>query len=215
LLDLTFLDDLAVAASWIRARGIDQTIGIGSCFGGRVLLGGWRSLPGLKGLVLASVPPSDHGMVAGVGKAAARKSRGSPRVSRRLRGLWRRARARRAASAAVATANPVSKYFADPFADLMEQEVPLLLCFGDEPMRADFEQASKEALAPALARGAARVEVQFELERLHGFVTLSAQDRFFDLIRGWFARVGLPVITDEAERAWSIDSGRKPGSGGE
>src|SRR5207249_8000593 len=37
LLDLTFLDDLEVAARWIEGQAIRETIGIGSCFGGRVL----------------------------------------------------------------------------------------------------------------------------------------------------------------------------------
>src|SRR5439155_658117 len=82
--------------------------------------------------------------------------------------------------------------FLDPFVELAGRRVPMLLCYGDEPMRLDFERASEGPLSSLLDDESNLVEVHLGADRLHGFVTLSAQERLFDLIQGWLDRVGLP-----------------------
>src|SRR5207249_1363632 len=104
--------------------------------------------------VLASIPPCDEGMRARDEQRTDARRRGGRRARRLVRTSVKRFRAsiRRARSveAPRPALKPISPLFLDPFVELAGRRVPMLLCYGDEPMRLDFERASEGPLASLL-----------------------------------------------------------------
>jgi pimeloyl-ACP methyl ester carboxylesterase len=203
-----FVDDLESAVRWMRTEhGLERFALVGSCFGGRTCLSAASRIDGLEAVALFSTPlqDADHAIELAQHSAklpirtVARKSL-TLRILKGLKHKDKRAHYRfivgsklRALARRPRHPGGASGLFLDPVEDLIERRIPVLLAYGTEPMRRDFEREMAGPLGHVLRRGGERVDLATFDIHLHGLSSLDAQRTVENLLARWVTdRVGRP-----------------------
>ena len=207
-LDNPFVDDLEAGVTWLRAKGIDRFVFIGSCIGGRTFLAGAERIDGLRAVALLSTPVMDYDWTLRVMIRADELRTGEllRQFSSRhvLSGFFDRERRARYVKAIKFKLGgggrrerddwrKASEHFIEPLSRLVKREIPILLAYGDEPMTDDFIRARDRALGPILEEAGENLQVHIVDHHLHGFPAIWIQRDATDLIEGWLHR----VLSDE------------------
>lgn len=198
--DEPYLADVDGAVGWIRERGIERFVLIGSCFGGRTALSYAPTLPGLESVVLVSPPLRDLELGEDAATRLAnslsvRQSVGRAAPLRTVRGLFHPARrqayrhfVKAKASALFGTngngdsAGWLSPKFVDPIRDLAAREIPLLFVYGTKDYHyEDFVLARSGRLGEVL-EGAPLTHVALIEDDVHGLTRVGVQQRVSELI---------------------------------
>jgi pimeloyl-ACP methyl ester carboxylesterase len=202
-----FTEDVAGAVRWIRGRGLQRFLLMGSCFGARTALAAATTTEGMAGLVLVSAPPGTVEVEEGAATersgpaSAARRDRDPGRRSlRRLLGprsgaaLARRVRARGLAmpgrvggrSLGAELGRGPRTDFVGNLAAVVKREVPVLLIYGeDDRYYEEFREARQGRLGRILEIAGALVDVRVLPGRVYGFSRLSIQDEVLGVMTGW------------------------------
>jgi pimeloyl-ACP methyl ester carboxylesterase len=213
LLDLRkpFTKDLDGAVAWLRERGAQDTVLVGSCFGARTALAGAPELSGLRGLIL--IAPYVEDITYGERVAARMATEWSvgrylARVFRletikgfldpKRRRVYRTvllARLRRSLGSQRKGSNEerASALFWSPLEVLVDRRIPILFIFGDhdDDTYVEFEHAKKGKLGEILHRAGDLVEVRVLPGKVHGLRKLRIQDAVVEEVTAWLCRQGL------------------------
>jgi pimeloyl-ACP methyl ester carboxylesterase len=208
-LDRPFVDDLTGALRWIETQGVSNFILVGSCYGGRAGLSVAEHVPGLQGIVMATVYPQD--MAQGersaklmavewtvgqyVRRGFSRRTLEGLRDGNRRRIYWRvfKLKARELAALVAGRrrgAAGASPGFLEPLSSVVERKVPVLFLYGDQDdAYRVFERARKGRMGALLQRADSLVQVAVLPGRSHGFPTVRIQDALLDRIEAWLAEL--------------------------
>jgi pimeloyl-ACP methyl ester carboxylesterase len=206
-----FLTDLQGAVGWVRERGTDRLLLIGSCFGARTALSAAPELAGVQAVVLISPPLRDLAMDEEVGTRLAYRVKGRHAIRRALspRSLraWRDPAARRTylrfakvkarmlwrlpARMARRGADDswVSRALLEPIQALARRRVPVLLIYGTRDYHYDDFLIAQPGRLGKVLKGAPLTELVVLEGPVHGFPRVDVQDRVLDVIYDWIERV--------------------------
>lgn len=194
--------DLVGAVAFLRERGPERWLMVGSCYGGRTALSGASRIGDVGGIVMLSPSLRDYASserktegwsVSDYARAIVRPRTllggTEPITTRRyLRFLRTGARvaARRARVKLTDRRDPtpwVSGAFLGSLAAAIDAGIPILLLYGDRDENLeDFRAAQAGRLAMLLRGAGAQVEVVVIPGRVHGFATIEVQERVAELV---------------------------------
>jgi pimeloyl-ACP methyl ester carboxylesterase len=215
-----FVGDVEGALAFLRSRGIERFVLIGSCFGARTALGAAAIMPDIEGLVLISPPVRDFEMGDRIATRLATELSlwGYARKVLRWRNLrrFRRLEGRQLYSKLVraklraigrrdarsATADPrcgVSRTFVQEFGEVVRKGTQILMIFGNED---DLWMEFERAHIPEAMRHADALAVKVLPGVVHGFTDLGCQEAVLDRIHRW-----LDGEAQFAGRSWGRDAG--------
>ena len=207
-----FTDDVVGAADYLRGKGIERFVLIGSCFGSRTALSSAPLIHGTVGLVLATPPSAGYDRTEAlaefmarnrslgeyVGKALswekfkdlfdAGKRRTYVNLARKKIGqVLRRGKAKVAGDTTGREFDWVSPMLIEPLAIMVDRQIPVLFSFGTHDQWLDeFKEAAKGPLGPILARGSETIDVIEDLPGVaHGLVRVHVQEAFSDTTIAW------------------------------
>jgi len=206
-----FKEDVDAVVRWFRARGIEDFILVGSCFGSRTAMAYAADQPPTRMLALVAPPVRDfelgqrthtaQAMRMSTGQAVKRMARPTffrnvlfnPRLRRRYRAMararFRSLIGRLRHREAEANDHWVSPRFLEVTRAVMQRRVPTLLLYGDaDEFWADFERARPGRLGRILQAWGTGVEVRTLSGTLHDYRDQTAQRAMQDLIGEWILR---------------------------
>ena len=206
-----FTKDLEGAVEWVRGRGAEELVIVGSCFGARTALAGAPQVPRVRGVILVAPYVGDRTHAERVATRMASdwsvrrylaravrlhtiKGLMNPKRRRVYRAVLRarlRAIGRRRDDPRVE--DRASELFLDPLERLVDLRVPVLFLFGDaeDETTVEFEQAKEGRLGGILRRAGDLIEVRILPGKVHGLRTLQTQDGVVDEVSAWLRRRGL------------------------
>jgi alpha-beta hydrolase superfamily lysophospholipase len=216
-----FTEDLQGAIAWARHEGARDVVVVGLCFGARTALAAARTDPGVRGLVLVSLPLLD--LRQGEGTAARRAEQAGflgylraglrPDVLRRFlppysfrkqaRVAWAHLRvgvrtvaARTGSRVRGRPASSVSVGLLDDLRAMVARRIPILLVYGGaDPFLRQFRDAAEGPLAPLLEQAGDLIEVLSIPDEARAYESVAGQERLLEAVGSWL--VGL----DEERRS--------------
>jgi alpha/beta superfamily hydrolase len=189
-----YTDDVLAATTWLQSQGLDRLMIVANCFGAWSSLAAAPSIRGLEGMVLVNCPVRrDHREA----NAAHRPWRWWLRHLRRLRisklrNAQIRARYRRLArskASEIVRIRHRDVRFTQAISQLIGNRVPLLLMYGSDGFRPDFEAELDGELGAALRAAGPPTRPLFVTERVEGFATLASQNLLIETVTTWLDEV--------------------------
>ena len=185
-----YTGDVLAACEWLRTQGLDRVMVVANCFGAWSSLAAAPLISGLQGMVLVNCPVRrDHRQT----NAAHRSWRWWLRHARRLRLSKLRNSQSRARYRGLVTAKagqlirirPRDVRFTEAINQLVTDQIPLLLMYGSDGFRPDFEAELGRGLGAILQSARAPTQPLFVTERVEGFATLASQNLLIDTVTAW------------------------------
>jgi len=189
-----YTGDVLAASEWLRTQGLDRLMVVANCFGAWSSLSAAPLIRGLEGMILVNCPVRrDHKEV----NAAHRPWQWWVRHVRRLRvsklrSAQSRARYRRLVTTkagALVRIRQKDVRFTQAISHLITDGIPLLLMYGSDGFRPDFEAELGRELGPILDSAAAPTRSLFVTERVEGFATLASQNLLIETVTSWLDEV--------------------------
>ncbi len=202
-LDQPFTNDLEAAMSWLRGRGIDRFVLVGSCFGARTALATTVHGDDVQGVGLLSMPVRDFEMgERSTTRLAAQLSMWgyvrravTPRVvrgllakdHRRAYGRLVKEKLRRKGGGDQGEGRyGVSSRLLEELRSLVDSSVPTLFLYGEgDDLLAEFERARSGELGVILKRSSSSVSLVTLRGPVHGFKSVDVQDEVLDVLTDW------------------------------
>jgi len=162
-------EEIVAASTWLTSQGLPRIVVVGHCFGGWSSLMAAPMIPGLEGMAVLNAPVRrDHEQVASWQWWATRLKR---LTVRKLRSAERRARYRKLvaakASSLFGSASSGTR-FSRAVGYLLDRRIPVLLMYGDDDFRADFESELDRGLRAAMEKADPPTRLITVSERLGG-----------------------------------------------
>ena len=212
-----FTEDAVAAAEVLHQSGIDDLVLVGACFSARTALSSAPLIRGVRAVVMATPPVAGYGRDDAMAERLSREWSWSDfvRKAARLETLanlarpsHRQAYSRFARSKLRGARRPaggdptlrwVSPMLLDPLDTMVQNDVPVLVVFGDkDPLLGEWQRASAGRLGRILERAGDLIEVVDDLPGVvHGFLGVDVQDRFLALTTDW---IGATVPTSATDR---------------
>jgi pimeloyl-ACP methyl ester carboxylesterase len=182
--------EVLAAHTWLASQGLERIVIVANCFGGWSALMAAPDIKGLDGVMLVNPPVRrDHKEVRAADERWQWWAKNLRRF--RLRKLFDpsyRAKYRKmlaAKTSSVAGSGGRDRRFADAVGHLLNRKVPVLIMYGDDDFRADFEAVMKTGLASAIERAGPPTRVVLYPDRLSGFGSLDTQALLMKEVISW------------------------------
>ncbi len=154
-------EEIEAACAWLDSEGLHHVVIAAYCFGAWSALMAAPAIAGLAGVAIVNTPVwRDHSLVTPVNGAPGWWIKKLKRLNMHaLRSPEMRSRIRRLFAFKVASLVGVTKRddrFSTAVTYLLEQEIPLLVIYGDDDFRVDFQSELEHGLGAAIEQAGAR-----------------------------------------------------------
>lgn len=189
--------DIVAVADWLATQGFNRIIVVGNCFGGWSALLAAPAIRGLEGIAVVNPPvDKDHRQAIAADKPASWWLRriGRFRLSK-LRSAESRARYRRmigAKASSVSGLGSRENRFSKAARWVVQHDVPLLLIYGPDGFRQDFDRVYHGGLDKELAKTGPTTRLVLVEDRLTGYANLQSQETFLQISSEWINDVAGP-----------------------
>lgn len=184
-------EDIVAASDWLTDQGFDRHVIVGNCFGAWSTLVAVDRLPALAAMAMLNAPVKhDHHQQL----TTKRSLRRWVRKARRMRAArWLdsdvRSRARAVATTKIGDAVRVPTRHANRYGRAMrmlaERRVPLLVMYGNDGFREDFEAALSSGLDRVLNSPTHVTRLEFLDQPMTGYPSLQVQERAIEIVTSW------------------------------
>jgi uncharacterized protein len=217
-----FVADVEGAIAYLRTKGLERFLLVGSCFGARTALAAAPTINELAGLVLISPPIRDFEMgerevtrlaaelsvgdfarraVSAKGLSGLLKADRRRTYARLIREKLRIRRGRSSKGAADRQARyAISPRFLDPLRDVMQRRLPVLFVYGaGDDLSGEFDRAAATSPLGEVLRDGGTVASTILSGSVHGFSDSEVAKIVFDTVTEWI--VDLPLTSDRIQEA--------------
>ena len=182
--------EILAACAWLRSQGLESIVIVANCFGGWSALMAAPEIEHLDGVMLVNPPVRrDHKEVRAADEPWQWWARNLKRFRlRKLLSPAYRAKYRKmlaAKSSSVAGSSGRDKRFSGAVGYLLERKIPLLIMYGDDDFRADFDAEMSNGLASEIDRVGPPTRVVMVADRLSGFGSLDTQALLLKEVIPW------------------------------
>jgi pimeloyl-ACP methyl ester carboxylesterase len=183
-------EEVVAASKWLAGQGFEQIVVVAYCFGGLSSLIAAPMIPGLEAIAVVNAPVwRDHGEMRVVNGSWRWWATNLKRVNwRKLRSAGGRARYRRlmtAKASSLVGLRTRSTRFASAVKNLIDRGIPLLMVYGDDDFRVDFELELDRGLREAFEKVGPTSRIVNVAERLEGHASFAAQNALIRELVPW------------------------------
>lgn len=216
-LDDPFDADIVAASTWLTHRGFERQLVVGNCFGAWSTLVAVDRLPALSGIAMLNAPVKhDHHQQLTMRRSLRRWARKARRMKL---GRWLdsdvRSRARTIAATKIGDVAGVQSRHASHYGKAMrvvaERRLPLLVVYGNDGFRGDFEAALESGLDRVFDGQGHLSRYELLDQPMTGYPSLAIQHKAMEVVTSWaddvareLARstegVGRPRVGEVGER---------------
>lgn len=189
-----YTEEITAAADFLKSRGVESIGIVANCFGSWSSLVAAPSLRGLKAMALINCPVRrDHKEIQAGDQslrwwaARIKRMRWANLLSRRHRSRYRKMVA---AKVTASVGSPKPSRFVEALSRVAETPIQLMLLYGPDGFRPDFDSALEAGVARLLEKAGPRIRIELVEDKVEGFPTLRSQDVVVATLRQWLkARV--------------------------
>jgi alpha/beta superfamily hydrolase len=189
-----YVDEVVAAVEWLASQELSRIVIVANCFGAWSSLIAAPTIPGLEAMALINCPVRrDHHEVKAGSQSfrwwagRVKNLRWSNLLSARHRARYRKLL--RAKVSALLRPSPSGGRFAKAIEQVVRARIPILMLYGPDGFRVDFDIALERGLSPVFEGGSRHAKVLMVDDRLEGFPSLSSQDQVVTTVRLWLSQL--------------------------
>lgn len=190
-----YVEEVTHAYAWLQSQGLSRVSIVANCLGAWSSLMAAPQIPTLEALALLNPPVSqDHGEIMARQKPWRWWVRGMKRLRlSHLRSANRRASYRKliaAKASSMVGREPSDLRFRKSVEQAFDRGIPILLMYGPDGFRRDFETALDNGLRETLDTLQFLTRLVFTEDRFEGLASLAVQDLVVNEVSSWLLELG-------------------------